>query len=95
MAGEYLQIACAGAGSVPKTSASAGTLNDTLNGTLNPSDKSVLEYVEANPGCRASAIMEGVSIPRDTLNKVIARLVKADKVERRGSKKTSGYYAKS
>jgi len=66
----------------------------TLNGTLNTSDQRVLEYVEANPGCRASAIIDGVLIPRDTLNKVTARLAKAGKVERRGSKKTGGYYAK-
>ena len=71
-----------------------GTLNGTLSGILNESDRRVLEYVEGNPGCRASAIIAEVSIPRDTLNKVIARLAKAGKVERRGGKKTGGYYAK-
>ena len=69
-----------------------GTLNGTLSGTLNASDRRVLEYVEANPGCRASAIIAETSIPRDTLNKIIARLAKSGKVERRGSKKTGGYY---
>ena len=74
--------------------ARGGTLNGTLSGTLNASDRRVLEYIDANPRCRASAIIAEVSIPRDTLNKIIARLAKAGKVERRGSKKTGGYYAK-
>ena len=72
--------------------ARGGTLNGTLSGTLNASDRRVLEYIDANPGCRASAIIAETSIPRDTLNKIIARLAKSGKVERRGSKKTGGYY---
>ena len=71
-----------------------GTLS-TLKGTLNPTDERVLMYIAERPGCQASAIIADLSIPRDTLNKVMKRLVAGGLAERRGSKKTGGYYVKT
>ena len=67
----------------------------TLNGTLKSSDEKVLAYIAGKPGCQASAIIVDLSVSRDTLNKIIKRLVDGGLVERRGSKKSGGYYIKS
>ena len=70
------------------------TLNGTLNGTLNVKQKVVLDFITASPGTKAQVIIDQLSIPRDTLNKILKVLIDRDLVERRGSKKTGGYYAK-
>ena len=72
-----------------------GTLNPesgTLSGILNDTARKVLDYISGHGGCQASSIIEDLEMPRDTLNKVIKRLVDSKLVERRGSKKTGGYY---
>ena len=43
---------------------------------------------------QAQEIIERLSIPRDTLNKILKVLTDRDLIARRGSKKTCGYYAK-
>ena len=70
------------------------TLNGTLNGTLNVKQKLVLDFITTSPGTKAQVIIDQLSIPRDTLNKILKVLIDRDLVERRGSKKTGGYYAK-
>ena len=69
-----------------------GTLNGTLNGRLNPTAAKVLSYIGERPGCRALAIIADLSIPRDTLNKIVKRLSTQGFIERRGGKKTGGYF---
>ena len=71
-----------------------GTLNGTLSGTLNESQKSVLDFVAATPGVQAQVLIDKLLIPRDTLNKIIKTLTDRGLIERRGSKKTGGYYVK-
>lgn len=71
-----------------------GTLNGTSSGTLNEKQKVVLDFITASPGTQAQVIINQLAIPRDTLNKILRVLIDRDLVERRGSKKTGGYYAK-
>lgn len=81
---------------VEKNGTLNGTLNGILNGTLNEKQKEVFEYIKAKPGTQASEIIEHCGIPRDTLNKIIKKLGnELNLIERRGSKKTGGYYVRS
>lgn len=72
-----------------------GTLSGTLDGTLTQSNHRVLDFIAAHPGCRAREIIAELSIPRDTLNKIIKRLVDAGLVERQGGKKAGGYHVRN
>ena len=71
-----------------------GQLSGTLNGTLNERQKSVLDFIAATPGVQAQVLIDKLLIPRDTLNKIIKTLTDRGLIERRGSKKTGGYYVK-
>ena len=68
------------------------TVNGTLSGTLNEKQKDVLVFITATPGVQAQAIIDKLLIPRDTLNKILKVLTDRELIERRGSKKTGGYY---
>ena len=70
------------------------TLNGTLNGTLNEKQNRVLDFIAASPGVQAQVIIDKLAIPRDTLNKILKVLTDRELIERRGSKKTGGYYIK-
>ena len=71
-----------------------GTLIGTLIGTLNSKQMDVLAFITTTPGVQAQGIIDRLSIPRDTLNKILKVLTDRDLIERRGSKKTGGYYVK-
>lgn len=71
-----------------------GQLNGQLTGTLNSKQMDVLAFITTTPGVQAQGIIDRLSIPRDTLNKILKVLTDRDLIERRGSKKTGGYYAK-
>jgi len=71
-----------------------GEVNGTLNGTLNSKQKDVLAFITTTPGVQAQEIIDRLSIPRDTLNKILKVLIDRKLIERRGSKKTGGYYVK-
>lgn len=71
-----------------------GTLNGGLNGTLNGTLNLLFEFINENPGVQASFISEKLERPLDTIKKQIKKLVDNDLVERRGSKKTGGYWVK-
>ena len=71
-----------------------GTLNGTLNGGLNNRQKEVLDFITATPGTQAQTIIDKLLIPRDTLNKILKALTDRGIIERRGSKKTGGYYVR-
>lgn len=53
----------------------------------------MLDFIIASPGVQAQDIIDRLSIPQDTLNKILKVLTDRDLIERRGSKKTGGYYA--
>lgn len=71
-----------------------GILNDILNDTLNEKQNRVLDFIAASPGVQAQIIIDQLAIPRDTLNKILKVLTDRELIERRGSKKTGGYYVK-
>lgn len=72
----------------------SGQLNGTLNDTLNEKQNRVLDFIAATPGVQAQIIIDQLAIPRDTLNKILKVLTDRERIERRGSKKTGGYYIK-
>ena len=67
-------------------------VNGELNGELNPSQKATLKFIMEHEGCTASEISKKTSIPFSTIDKHIRVLLKVGVIERRGSKKTGGYY---
>lgn len=68
--------------------------NGELNGELNKSQLATIEYIRQNKGCKAHAISEKTGVPFSTIDKHIRVLLERELIERRGSKKTGGYYAK-
>jgi predicted HTH transcriptional regulator len=79
----------------PRACGKGGTLDGTLDGTLSPSIQRILDFVASHPGCQAREIIAELFVPRDTLNKIIKRLVSAGLVERRGGKRAGGYHARN
>ena len=68
--------------------------NGGLNGGLNESQKMTLEYIRQHEGCQVKQISVELNVPVDTIDKHISVLVNNNMIERRGSKKTGGYYVK-
>ena len=75
-------------------------VNDPLNGglngglNLNKSIENTYNYIFHNPNCKAKNISENLNVPIDTIDKHIKELVSLNLIERKGSKKTGGYYKK-
>jgi len=68
-------------------------LNGGLNGGLNKKQSLVLDYIKNNSGVKVKDMVVALNIPVDSMDKYIKYLVKEKLIERRGSKKTGGYYA--
>lgn len=71
-----------------------GTINDTLNDTLNADELAIVQFIVAHPGAQVSDIMTFTGKSMRTIKRYIARLIEMSVVERRGSRKTGGYYRK-
>ncbi len=71
-----------------------GGLTGGLTGGLNEALRSLLEVITKNPGIKAKDASVLLKRPIDTVDKQIKYLVNKGMAERRGSKKTGGYYAK-
>ena len=71
-----------------------GQLNGGLNGQLNDSQKETFEFIKAHEGYNTTRIAEGLGKPFRTIVKHINVLLELNMIERRGSKKTGGYYVK-
>ena len=69
-------------------------LNGQLNGQLNESQRETFEYIRVNEGCNTTAIAKGLGKPFRTIDKHINILLQLGLIERRGSKRTGGYYVK-
>ncbi len=70
-----------------------GALNGALNGTLNGAlSEQVVEMIRLTPGIRRRDIIEETGGAVRTVARCIADLVAEKKIERRGSKKTGGYW---
>ena len=52
----------------------------------------VLDFLIQHSGVQTKEIIEQLKIPLDTLNKHLRFLIKNRFIERRGSKKTGGYW---
>ena len=63
-----------------------------LNGQLNDSQKETLEFIKAHDGYNTTRIADGLGKPFRTIDKHINVLLELNMIERRGSKKTGGYY---
>ncbi|MBR1514965.1 MAG: hypothetical protein IJ622_11855 [Bacteroidales bacterium] len=74
----------------------AGDVNEgasgELNGQLNDSQKETLEFIEAHEGFNTTKIADALGKPFRTIDKHIKVLLELMLIERRGSKKTGGYY---
>ncbi len=68
--------------------------NEEVNGGLNDSQKMTLEYIRHHEGCQVKQISAELNVPIDTIDKHISVLLKIGAIERRGSKRTGGYYIK-
>ena len=69
-------------------------VNGGLNGGLNENQIKTLEYIRMHEGCQVKDISAELNVPIDTIDKHISVLLKKSLIERRGSKKTGGYYAR-
>ena len=69
-------------------------LNGGLNGGLNESQNITFEKIKERPGIKAKELSEILNVPIDTLDKHIKILVTKSLIERKGSKKTGGYFVK-
>lgn len=64
----------------------------TINDQLNESQKATLAFITDHEGCNTTGIAEGLSKPFRTVDKHVRVLLQLGIIERRGSKKTGGYY---
>jgi len=67
----------------------SGALGGALSGALS---ESILNLVMKMPGVQRHVLVDALNLPSRTVDRYIAELVKAGKIERRGSKKTGGYH---
>ncbi|PIN69570.1 hypothetical protein COV93_04815 [Candidatus Woesearchaeota archaeon CG11_big_fil_rev_8_21_14_0_20_43_8] len=63
-----------------------------LSGGLNQPLAPIFELIKQNPGSKANEIAKRLNRPLDTIDKQIRQLVKRGIIERKGSKKTGGYW---
>lgn len=69
-------------------------LNDETEG-LNEGLKSLLQAIKENPGLKAKVLSEKLNDrPIKTIDRQIKTLIDKQMIERRGSKKTGGYFLK-
>ncbi|MBQ9587716.1 MAG: winged helix-turn-helix transcriptional regulator [Bacteroidales bacterium] len=61
---------------------------------LNESQREIFEYIRVNKGCNTTAIAKGLGKPFRTIDKHINTLLQLGLIERRGGKRTGGYYIK-
>ena len=69
-----------------------GELNETLNETLSEILKETLNLIRNNPGIRRIDLLDRTGLAPATISRHISVLIKKNLIERRGSKKTGGYY---
>ena len=70
----------------------SGGLNGGLNDGLNDGQQKVIQLIQENEGIKVKDISLQLNMPIDTIDKHIRVLIKKNLIERRGSKKTGGYY---
>lgn len=68
-------------------------LNEPIEGINEGINARLVRLIFRHPGVRIPYLKSVVGASKSTVERAIAALVKAGKVEHRGSKKTGGYYA--
>lgn len=63
-----------------------------INGTVNGEEKTLLEFIQNNPGLRRPQISKALGIPVRTLQRRLRELSNRNRIEFRGSLKTGGYH---
>ena len=71
-----------------------GGLNEELIKGLNEGQIKVFYYIQQNEGIKGKEMSVQLNIPIDTMDKYLKALINKNLIERRGSKKTGGYYLK-
>ena len=69
-----------------------GEVVNSTGEVVNSIDEVVNETIRANPGCRKPKLLLLIRTSRATLERSLARLASAGRVEFRGASKTGGYY---
>ena len=69
-----------------------GSADEVVNEVVNPIDEVVNEVVKSNHGIRKPGILLQVKVSRATLERSLARLMAANRIEFRGAPKTGGYF---
>ena len=69
-------------------------LNDELNDELNKGQSEVFLYIKHKTGKMAKNISKDLNMPFGTVDRHIRILLKKNLIERKGSKKTGGYFVK-
>ena len=72
-----------------------GGVNETLNETLNPAVLSTYKLIKGTPGIQRKDLVVLSGHVAATISRHIAILMENNLIERRGAKKTGGYYAKT
>lgn len=72
----------------------SGELNDELNGELNKRQILVYNKIKEQPNINATELSKTLNIPFSTIDKYIRVFLNKKIIERRGSKKTGGYFIK-
>ena len=67
-------------------------LGELLNKELNEELKIVFEFIQKNEGTQAKNISEILARSAKTIERQVAELIKKGLIERRGSRKTGGYW---
>ena len=70
----------------------SGGLNGGLNEGLNEGQQKVIQLIQRDEGIKVKDISIQLNMPIDTVDKHIRVLIKKNLIERRGSRKTGGYY---
>lgn len=69
-----------------------GGISEGINEGINSPQKKVLAFITHNQGCSVPDISANVNIPAKSVERHISVLMNKKLIERRGSKKTGGYY---
>ena len=65
---------------------------DDKNSELTKTSQLIFKIIAKNEGCKIDFIIKKTNFSTSYVKKIVSALVKAQKIEHRGSKKTGGYY---
>jgi len=69
-------------------------VDDTLNDTLNDNQKKILDIIREHQHIKQKAIAELLNVTVVTVKREMQKLIKLNKIQREGSKKTGSWIVK-